>query len=69
VVKVAATSCSQSQFGQDHHLRRRKAAQVAVAVALSVVVRWRPFRTAVNGTLVARPLRTTPVPVALLAPP
>jgi hypothetical protein len=30
------------------------------AAALSVVVRWGPFRTSVNGTLVARPLRTTP---------
>jgi hypothetical protein len=29
--------------------------------ALSVVIRWGPFRTSVNGTLVARPLRMTRV--------
>jgi hypothetical protein len=29
---------------------------------LSVVVRWGPVRTVVNGTLVARPSRMTPVP-------
>ncbi len=34
---------------------RSSTAQVIVAVVLSVVVHWRPFRTAVNGTLVARP--------------
>jgi hypothetical protein len=28
---------------------------------LSVVVRWIPIKTAVNGTLVARPPRMTPV--------
>jgi hypothetical protein len=28
-------------------------------VALSVIVRWEPAGTAVNGTVVARPLRTT----------
>jgi hypothetical protein len=38
------------------------------AVVLSMVVRSGPVRTAVNGTLVARPPMTTPVPVAPLAP-
>src|SRR4029450_7207528 len=32
------------------------------AVVLSVVVRWGPVRTVVNGTLVARPARTTLAP-------
>jgi hypothetical protein len=32
--------------------------QFEVALALSVVVRWGPVRTAVNGTVVARPVRT-----------
>jgi len=34
--------------------------QVAAVVVLSVVVRSGPVRTAVNGTLVARPVRMTP---------
>jgi hypothetical protein len=34
--------------------------QVTAAVALSVVVRWEPGRTVVNGTLVAQPVRSTP---------
>jgi hypothetical protein len=34
--------------------------QVTVAVVLSVVVRSAPGRTVVNGTLVARPVRSTP---------
>jgi hypothetical protein len=34
-------------------------AQVEAAVVLSVVVRSGPVRTAVNGTLVARPAETT----------
>jgi hypothetical protein len=54
--------CLQSRFVGDCHLRRRRAAQVAAAVVLSVVVRCGPFRTAVNGTLVARPARMTSVP-------
>ena len=33
-------------------------AQVEAAVVLSVVVRWGPVRTAVNGTVVARPAMT-----------
>jgi hypothetical protein len=33
--------------------------QVEEASALSVVVRWGPVMTAVNGTLVARPPRMT----------
>jgi hypothetical protein len=49
-----ATPCSQSQIGQDRHLGRRGPVQVEAPVLLSVVVRWRPARTAVNGTLVAR---------------
>ena len=50
-----ATSCSQSQIGQDCDLRRKRTVQVGEALTLSVVVRWEPVRTAVNGTLVARP--------------
>jgi hypothetical protein len=49
------TPCLQSQFGQDRHLRRRSGAQVEGAAGLSVVVRWKPTLTVVNGTLVARP--------------
>jgi hypothetical protein len=37
-------------------------AQVEAGVALSVAVRWRPVGTAMNGTLVARPVRTTMLP-------
>jgi hypothetical protein len=33
--------------------------QVETAVALSVGIRWGPVGTAVNGTVVARPARTT----------
>jgi hypothetical protein len=54
-----ATPCSQSQFGRCCHLRGRGTAQVEAASSLSVVVRSGPFRTAVNGTLVARPARIT----------
>jgi hypothetical protein len=64
-----ATSCSQSQIGRDRHLRRCEAAQVEAASTLSVVVRWGPVMTAVNGTLVARPPRMPRYPVAPLAPP
>jgi hypothetical protein len=49
-----ATPCSQSQIGQGRHLRRRGAAQVEVALVLSVAVRSGPVKTVVNGTLVAR---------------
>jgi hypothetical protein len=49
------TPCSQSQIGQDRHLRRCEVAQVDATSVLSVVVRWRPVKTAVTGTLVARP--------------
>jgi hypothetical protein len=45
-----ATSSSQSQIGRDRHLRRQGTAQVQVALALSVVVRWEPVRTDMNGT-------------------
>jgi hypothetical protein len=55
------TTCLQSQIGEDHYLRKQGTAQVEAAVALSVVVRSGPVRTAVNGTLVARPVRTDPV--------
>jgi hypothetical protein len=34
--------------------------QVEEALALSVVVRWEPVRTALNGRVVARPPRMTP---------
>jgi hypothetical protein len=53
-----ATPCSQSQIGQVRHLRRSLPSQVELAVAVSVIVRWRPARTAVNGTVVTRPTRT-----------
>jgi hypothetical protein len=49
-----ATPCSQSQIEQDRYLRKRLTTQVEAAPALSVVVRWGPVRTAVNGRLVAR---------------
>jgi hypothetical protein len=54
-----ATPCSQSQIERDCHLQRQRTAQVKTGMALSVVVRWRPVRAFVNGTLVARPARTT----------
>jgi hypothetical protein len=56
---TAATPCSQSQIGRDPHLRSRGTEQAEAAVALSVVVRSGPVRTAVNGTVVARPARKT----------
>jgi hypothetical protein len=37
------TTCSQSQIGQGRHLRRQGAAQVEVALALSVAVRSGPL--------------------------
>jgi hypothetical protein len=46
---------SQSQIGRSRHPRRKEAAQVEAAEALSVMVRSGPLETAVNGTLVARP--------------
>jgi hypothetical protein len=48
------TPCLQSQIGPVRYLRRQGTAQVEPAVALSVIVRRGPARTAVNGTLVAR---------------
>ena len=57
--KHAFDPCSQSQIGRGRHLRRKRARQVAAAVVLSVVVRWEPTLTVVNGTLVARPVRLT----------
>jgi hypothetical protein len=54
-----STPCSQSQIGPDPHLRQQRTAQVEAALALSVVIRLGPAMTAVNGTLVARPARTT----------
>jgi hypothetical protein len=48
------TPCLQSQIGRDRHLRRQETAQAVGVVVLSVVVRSGPFRTAVNGTVVAR---------------
>jgi hypothetical protein len=53
------TPCLQSQIERDCHLQRQRTAQVKTGMALSVVVRWRPVRAFVNGTLVARPARTT----------
>ena len=51
------TPCLQSRIGRCCHLRGRGTAQAEAASRLSVVVRSGPFRTAVNGTLVARPAR------------
>jgi hypothetical protein len=62
------TPCSQSQIGQDRYLLWQQTAQVEAASGLSVVVRWVPVRTAVTGTLVARPVRTTWYSLAPLAP-
>jgi len=56
----AVTPCSQSQIGRDRYLQRRGMAQVEAVTVLSVVVRLGPVKTAVNGTLVARPPRTIP---------
>jgi hypothetical protein len=56
------TPCLQSQIGPVGHLRLQETAQVEVAVALSVIVRWGPARTAVNGTVVARPATTFGMP-------
>jgi hypothetical protein len=50
----ASITCLQSQIGRDRHLRRQETAQAVGVVVLSVVVRSGPFRTAVNGTVVAR---------------
>jgi len=55
-----ATSCLQSQFEQDRYLGRRESAQLMAIVMLSVAVQEGPVMTAVNGTLVARPVRSTP---------
>jgi hypothetical protein len=54
-----ATPCSQGQIGRCCDLRGRGTAQVEATSWLSVVVRSGPFKTAVNGTLVARPVRMT----------
>ena len=53
------TPCLQSQIGQDLYLGHRGATQVMPDVVLSVAVRLGPVIAAVNGTLVARPARTT----------
>jgi hypothetical protein len=53
------TPCLQSQIGRGDHLWTLAMAQVMAAVGLSVAVCWGPARTGVNGTLVARPARTT----------
>jgi hypothetical protein len=53
------TTCLQSQIGQAAYLRRQGNLQVEATEALSVGVRWGPVRTSVNGTVVARPARTT----------
>jgi hypothetical protein len=54
---VETTPCSQSQIGPVGYLQRRGTALVELVVALSVIVRWGPVKTAVNGTVVARPPR------------
>ena len=57
----ALTTCLQSQIGRDRHLRRQETVPGGAAVALPVVVRWGPARTAVNGTVVARLAGTSSV--------
>ena len=52
-------ACSQSQFGRDHYLLGCRAAQVAPVSVLSVAVRLGPVKTAANGALAARSVRTT----------
>ena len=54
-----ATPCLQSQIGRGRHLARLRTAQVMAAVGLSVGVRLQPLASVVNGTVVARPVRTT----------
>jgi hypothetical protein len=44
----------QSQFGQKLYLGKQRTAQLKAAVVLSVVVRWGPAGTSVNGTIGAR---------------
>jgi hypothetical protein len=51
------TPCLQSQIGRDRYRRRQGTAQVEAAMVLSVVVRWGPVRTTLNGTVVARQFR------------
>jgi hypothetical protein len=51
------TPCLQSQIGPVRHLRRQVTAQVEAAMALSMIVRWGPVKTTVNGTVVARQFR------------
>lgn len=53
-----ATPCLQSQIGDGHNLRGWRTAQATATVSLSVVIRWGPVMTAVNGTGVARLSRT-----------
>jgi hypothetical protein len=53
------TPCLQSQIGLHRYLRRQRTLQVVDTVVLSVSVRSGPVKTAVNGTLVARPVRAT----------
>jgi hypothetical protein len=58
------TPCPQSQIGRCCYLPGWGTAQVEVELALSVAARWGPVMTAVNGTLGARPARTTMLPPA-----
>jgi hypothetical protein len=53
----ASDPCSQSQIGHERYLLWQRTAQVEAPSVLSVVVRWRPVKTDVNGTIVARPVR------------
>jgi hypothetical protein len=63
------TPCLQSQFEQDCYLGRRESAQLMAIVMLSVAVHEGPVMTAVNGTLVARPVRSTPFNLVVLVLP
>jgi hypothetical protein len=57
---VPTTPCLQSQIGRGRQLAGLRTAQVMAAVGLSVGVRWGPLASVcVNGTVVARPARTT----------
>jgi hypothetical protein len=51
-----STTCLQSQIRRDRDLERWGPALLTGAMVVSVGVRWGPLVTAVNGTLVARPV-------------
>src|SRR4029450_8341216 len=60
------TPCSQSQIGRRCYLRGWGTAQVQAGSLLSVVIRWEPIGTAVNGTQLRAFLREFSFPQQLL---